>query len=533
VIGAEFTGVLHAAQQGRVSAFERLWSDIHPSLIRYLRVVAVADADDLACESWVDVVRRLPAFEGSETSWRAEVFASARMHAEDENQRRVWDAMAEDEQVAAVLAEPLPPGDEPFDDDEVEGGPAQGLRLALEAIRDLPPEQGDVLMLRLVAELPEGDVATLVGSDVATVHALEQQGLDRLGLDAELLGWALAAEPRPVELADEATVLGFFRAMVPERHAPAAVAGQEGGHPPVARVVTLRRPSWRARTGAVAAVSAGVIGLGAISAAAYQGVLPDPVQNVMHVVIGAPEPGPGTGGGTTAAPSPRTTRAAPQTVGSSSTAPTTATSGTAAQVPHVQAVTLCLAWAVERQQGVAPAGSAAYKALVQVAGGTAVDRFCQLSGVSLPPAATAAPAPTATEPSPGDGATPAPPTTVPGATVPEPTTSDPGTTVTEPPTTEPGPTTTPPTTTEPTPPTTTDSTPPTTPTTTETTGSGRGTGPQGSGSSTQDPAGSSTTGQGSGTANATDRSASSGRATRARGTGSAARVATGEVTAAK
>ncbi|HWJ07826.1 MAG TPA: sigma-70 family RNA polymerase sigma factor, partial [Nocardioides sp.] len=175
-----------------MSAFERLWADLHPGLIRYLRVVAVADADDIACESWVDVVRRLPAFDGDETAWRAEVFTAARMHAEDENQRRVWDAMAEDEQVAAVLAEPLPFGDEPFEGDEVEGGPAQGLRLALEAIRDLPPEQGDVLMLRRVAELPEAVVADIIGSDLATVHALEQQALDRLGLDAELLGWALA-----------------------------------------------------------------------------------------------------------------------------------------------------------------------------------------------------------------------------------------------------------------------------------------------------------------------------------------------------
>lgn len=406
-----------------MSAFERLWADLNPGLIRYLRVVAVADADDIACESWVDVVRRLPTFEGDETAWRAEVFGAARMHAEDENQRRVWDAMAEDEQVAAVLAEPLPMGDEPFEGDEVEGGPAQGLRLALEAIRDLPPEQGDVLMLRRVAELPEDDVAALVGSDTATVHALEQQALDRLGLDAELLGWALAAEPRPVELADEATIVGFFRAMVPEQPATGTVAlrtrarrAAESGVTAAgvttadvtrtvstaagaasARVITLPKPTWRARAGAVAAVSAGVIGLGAISAAAYQGALPGPMQNVMHVVIGAPEPTPETGRSSASKKSHKM-KTGPRATATSLAGPVPATAATSALVggPSAAGLGLCNAWAAQLARPGAPAqaSSPVFTSLAKLAGGPQqVVLYCALNNVSLPPlpAATAAP----------------------------------------------------------------------------------------------------------------------------------------------
>ena len=208
VIGAEFTGVLHAAKGGRVGAFTRLWADLNPVLTRYLRVVSVADADDVACESWVTVLRRLPAFEGDETAWRKLVFATAKMYAYDESQRLVWDAMVEPEEgPAAVAPGPLPVGEEPFEEDELDGGPAHGLRMAIEAIRDLPPEQAEVVMLRRAALLPEDAVAELVGEDLAAVHAAEEEALDGLGIDAELVTWALSAEPRPVELADE-----------PERH---------------------------------------------------------------------------------------------------------------------------------------------------------------------------------------------------------------------------------------------------------------------------------------------------------------------------
>jgi RNA polymerase sigma-70 factor (ECF subfamily) len=408
VIGAEFTGVLHAAQQGRVSAFLRLWSDIQPALTRYLRVVAVADADDIATESWVAVVRRVRAFEGDEVAWRAMVFAAARMHAEDENQRRVWDAMVEDEGVTSVVAAPLPAGEEPFEEDELEGGPAHGLRMAIEAIRDLPPEQGEVLMLRRMAGLPEDVVADLAGTEPAVVHTLEQEALDRLGLDAELLAWALDAEPRPVELADESVVVSVYRAAVPEVAPSPSVVVEDrsvGG----ARVIALRSPTWRTRAGAAAAASAAVLGMGALSAAAYQGVLPDPVQNVMHVVIGAPEATP-EASTSSAAPTPKPPSAAGTRTtvapGASSAGPAEAPVSTrpAVVLPKGEVVALCRSWEKEREHPATRGKSAAYRSLEKKAGGAAfVDPFCRNSGVPLAPldqAATTKPIDKPTNPTP-------------------------------------------------------------------------------------------------------------------------------------
>ena len=468
-----------------MSAFERLWADVHPALIRYLRVVAVADADDIACESWVAVVRRLRSFEGDETAWRTLVFSAARMHAEDENQRRVWDAMVEDDQVTAVVAEPLPPGEEPFEGDELEGGPAHGLRMAIEAIRDLPPEQGEVLVLRRVALLPEEDVAHLLGTDLTAVHTVEQTALDQLGLDAELLTWALGAEPRPVELADEDTIVGVYRAMVPEQPSASSVARGGTAAGTGARVIALGSPTWRVRAGAVAAVSAAVVGLGAFSAAAYQGVLPDPVQNVMHVVIGAPEP------------TPEETSAAPLAVKphkAKTTAVRTAPHATAATKPRTNATHslemskpmaqgLCRAWSVERSKGLAEKLSNAFLSLVQAAPGGDVEGYCRTQAAPLKPVPT--PKPMATTASPTEKATPKATKSGPAQ---KPTPKVPPTKPTQVPTTKPtvGPTTA-------SPPTTATTAPPPTATTTAAAPGGAGAGAAGSGGAQSQGAGSRST----------------------------------------
>ena len=412
MIGAEFTGVLHAAKGGRVGAFTRLWADLNPVLTRYLRVVSVADADDVACESWVTVLRRLPAFEGDETAWRTLVFGTARMHACDESQRLVWDAMVEPEEGPAVVPGPLPAGEEPFEDDELEGGPAHGQRMAIEAIRDLPAEQAEVVMLRRAALLPEDAVAELVGENLPAVHAAEEEALDSLGIDAELVTWALSAEPRPVELADEAAVLSVYRAVFGQPAptasrarngatatalAPApvrthAVATPAGTTPAGVRVIALRPPTWRTRAGAAAATSAAVLGLGALSAAAYQGVLPDPVQTVMHHVIGAPPADQAA-----AAQQPqRPYTAAPGTTTRSTTAPTSpqgtreVTFTTAGGAPAV--VTLCSVWDTERHNGVAPDRSTAYRDLVAAAGSPAdVGPYCASAAIAVAASTTDAP----------------------------------------------------------------------------------------------------------------------------------------------
>src|SRR5215471_12367310 len=88
VIGDGFEEVLGAAQGGSGEAFSRLWRDGNPALLRYLRVMVPGAAEDVAADTWVQVVRSLTAFHGDEEAWRAWLFTTARWRAFDEHRRR-------------------------------------------------------------------------------------------------------------------------------------------------------------------------------------------------------------------------------------------------------------------------------------------------------------------------------------------------------------------------------------------------------------------------------------------------------------
>jgi len=85
----------------------------------------------------------------------------------------------------------------------------------------------------------------------------------------------------PGELAGEAEALAAFRRLASRAGGrPAAVRPMRRGRP---------RPSARVRAGLAAAMTALVAGV-AGTAAAYTGALPDPAQEVAHVMVGAPAP---------------------------------------------------------------------------------------------------------------------------------------------------------------------------------------------------------------------------------------------------
>ena len=65
VVGDEFAAVLTAAQSGSEAALTLLWRDANPALLRYLRVIAPDAAEDIAAETWLQVVRGLPGSAGT------------------------------------------------------------------------------------------------------------------------------------------------------------------------------------------------------------------------------------------------------------------------------------------------------------------------------------------------------------------------------------------------------------------------------------------------------------------------------------
>ena len=135
----------------------------------------------MAGETWVQVVHGLPGFRGDEQAFRAWVFTIARHRAVDAGRSR-----------ARRPTVPL----------DLSGAEAQLISadtadLALEAIsehavvaliRSLPPEQAEVIMLRVVAGLDCRDVARIVGKSPGTVRVAAHRGLRRLAQIVERAG---------------------------------------------------------------------------------------------------------------------------------------------------------------------------------------------------------------------------------------------------------------------------------------------------------------------------------------------------------
>jgi RNA polymerase sigma-70 factor (ECF subfamily) len=180
VIGEGFDTVLAAAQRGSEAAFAELWHDGNPVLLRYLRVIAPDAAEDIAAETWVQVVRGLARFRGNEQNWRAWLFTTAR--------RRVTDQARRQARRPTVSLEALPDPAGSWQGPDAATVALENLdtRAAIALVARLPPLQAEVIMLRVVAGLDPAAVAGLLGRSAGAVRIASHRGLRRLaGMLAE------------------------------------------------------------------------------------------------------------------------------------------------------------------------------------------------------------------------------------------------------------------------------------------------------------------------------------------------------------
>lgn len=180
VLGGEFASTLDAARCGDEDAFAALFRDVQPVLLRYLRVAAGPDGEDLASETWVRVARGLERFRGDEEHFRAWLFTIARHRALD------WRRQQARHPAALRLGDDLT--DRPAPDDP-SGAVLETLSTdgALALIRQLPPDQAEVVVLRAVVGMDVPSAARIVGKRPGTVRVLAHRGLQRL---AQLLDGA-------------------------------------------------------------------------------------------------------------------------------------------------------------------------------------------------------------------------------------------------------------------------------------------------------------------------------------------------------
>ena len=141
MIGEEFAGLLAAAQGGGEAAFSRLWRNANPALLRYLRVIAPGAEEDIAAETWLHVVRGLPAFRGDEQAWRAWLFTTARRRTIDLARHRSRRPEAPLDDVTAAQL--------PSSADSAEAAMENlGTAAAIALLAGLPRLQAEVIMLQ-------------------------------------------------------------------------------------------------------------------------------------------------------------------------------------------------------------------------------------------------------------------------------------------------------------------------------------------------------------------------------------------------
>lgn len=171
----EFGDALRRARAGDPVAFATLWRATNPALVRYLRVVAGDDAEDLASETWLSAVRALSCFDGDERGFRAWLLTIARRKHLDlvrSAPRRRERTSADDEVLAGtdVVADVA---------DTVLARHSTNEAIAL--LRTLPAEQAELVALRVVVGLDVAEVAALTGRTPGSVRVAVHRALRRLG----------------------------------------------------------------------------------------------------------------------------------------------------------------------------------------------------------------------------------------------------------------------------------------------------------------------------------------------------------------
>jgi RNA polymerase sigma-70 factor, ECF subfamily len=164
---------LQRAAGGEEAAVATLYRALNPLLLRYMRHHVGPVAEDVASEVWLGLAPQLAEFTGTFEAFRALMFSVAR--------RRVVDEYRRNGRRPATVS-----FDETFDcpgSDDTEGQAlatltAQG---AVEALaRRLPPDQAEIVLLRVLGDLDVEQVAAIVGKSAGAVRVAQHRALERL-----------------------------------------------------------------------------------------------------------------------------------------------------------------------------------------------------------------------------------------------------------------------------------------------------------------------------------------------------------------
>jgi RNA polymerase sigma-70 factor (ECF subfamily) len=168
-----FDDLLVAARAGRPSAWDHLFRTYSPGVAGYLRMRGARDVDDLTSEVFLAVFRNIETFTGTEANFRSWIFVIAHRRLQDERRRRIR-RPADTAAATPVEAEYLPSGR----DVETDALRALATERVEGICKQLAPDQGDVLLLRIVGDLTIDQVAEVLGKTPGAVKQLQRRGFE-------------------------------------------------------------------------------------------------------------------------------------------------------------------------------------------------------------------------------------------------------------------------------------------------------------------------------------------------------------------
>lgn len=169
-----FDVVLGAARTGAEWAWTEIYRNLAPRVRGYLRTHgADENADDLTEEVFLQVVRDLSKFEGTEAQFRTWCFTIAHHRLIDDKRKAARRPVAPVPDI--VLEQDAPLGDAEadamirIDQAEVE-----------HLLSGLSSDQRQVLLLRIIGQLTVEETARVLGRNTGAVKALQRRGLAAL-----------------------------------------------------------------------------------------------------------------------------------------------------------------------------------------------------------------------------------------------------------------------------------------------------------------------------------------------------------------
>ncbi|MFD3484713.1 RNA polymerase sigma factor [Streptomyces sp. NPDC058665] len=161
------------AQQGDEDAFTRAYRLVHPGLLGYLRGLVGDEAEDVASDAWLEIARDLRRFRGDGAGFRGWTATIARNRALDhlrKQKRRPRISLIEQDVLEL-----------PGRADTVETVfESMSTQWALGQLAELPPDQAEAVLLRVVVGLDGPSTARVLGKRPGAVRTAAYRGLKRL-----------------------------------------------------------------------------------------------------------------------------------------------------------------------------------------------------------------------------------------------------------------------------------------------------------------------------------------------------------------